>query len=319
MRPLEFRVRDSGGEWSGWVETEDGNPVYVGGADELQLRARGWRPTGTLHYVNVSGTTTALGGLLSGARSAINSAFISVSGALEPQADALAPRPQIVPRSEWGASKSEGGCKPRTGPVMGEVKAGVVHHTVTANDYTPKEAPGIVLGICRYHRNANGWNDIGYQALVDRFGTLYAGRAGGMKKPIVGAQAQGFNAQTTAIAAIGTHTKLGISPETEKAIVDYLAWKLSIHGISAAGSTTLVSAGGELSRYRKGRHVRLKKVIGHGTIGLTACPGDGLERQVPEIRRMVAERIEQFGGPEPPQEPPPPNGGTGGGGGVSNG
>ena len=39
------------------------------------------RRAGTLHYVNVSGTTSTVGGLLTGARRAINSAFISVSGA----------------------------------------------------------------------------------------------------------------------------------------------------------------------------------------------------------------------------------------------
>ena len=121
-----------------------------------------------------------------------------------------------------------------------------------------------MLGICRYHRNGNGWNDIGYQALVDRFGTALPGPGRRDQEADRRRPGAGLQRETTAIAAIGTHTKLAISPETQKAIVDYLAWKLSIHGISAAGNTTLVSAGGELSRYRKGRHVRLKKVIGHG-------------------------------------------------------
>ena len=68
LRPLELRARDAGGDWSAWTETANGDPAYFGGADELQLRARGWRPSGTLHYVNVSGTTSELGGLLTGAR-----------------------------------------------------------------------------------------------------------------------------------------------------------------------------------------------------------------------------------------------------------
>ena len=312
LRPLEIRARDSGGAWSDWVQTEDGNPVYVGGADELQLRTRGWRPRGTLHYVNVSGTTSTVGGLLTGARRAINSAFISVSGLIEPEADAAPTRPDIVTRAEWGANRDEGGCKPRTHPVMGEVKAAVIHHTVTANDYSPQEAPGIVLGICRYHRNANGWNDIGYQALVDRFGTLYVGRAGGLAKPVVGAQAQGFNAQTTAIASIGTHTKVSISPEAE-GLDGPATWPGGSRapGCSAVGKTTLVSAGGELSRYRQGRRVRLKKVFGHGTIGLTACPGEALERQIPAIRRAVQRAIKRGGGPDEEPPPPPPDGGTG--------
>ena len=68
-----------------------------------------------------------------------------------------------------------------------------VHHTVNANDYTPEHSAAIVLGIAKYHRDYNGWNDIGYNFLVDQYGQIFEGRAGGIDQAIVGAQAQGFN------------------------------------------------------------------------------------------------------------------------------
>jgi hypothetical protein len=308
LRPMELRAREAGGDWTAWVETANGDPVYFGGAEELQLRTRGWRPSGTLHYVNVSGTTSELGGLLSGVRKAINSAFISASETLAPAAEALPVRPAVVTRAAWGANRAESGCRPRTGPSFGRVKAGVVHHTVTANTYSETEAPAVVLGICRYHRNGNGWNDIGYNALVDRFGNVYAGRAGGLSKTVVGAHAQGFNAQTSGIAVLGTHTKVPITPASKEALISYLAWKLAVHGRSARGRTTMVSAGGAASRYAAGQRVRTKKVIGHGSVGLTACPGAALGAEIRSIRRQVQERIIAGGtAPEPPPtEPIPP-------------
>jgi hypothetical protein len=176
MRTVQIRVRDNGGSWSNWVDQDDGTPIYVGGADVAQVRAP-FRPRGRLHFVNVSGTAGSFADrLVNSARHAINTAVIAVAST--PVAQALAPKPLVVSRAAWGADLPDGGCPPRGPPEYGSVQAAVIHHTVNANDYTPAEAPSIVLGICRFHVYGNGWNDIGYNALVDRYGTLYEGGRG---------------------------------------------------------------------------------------------------------------------------------------------
>ena len=197
-------------------------------------------------------------------------------------------RPSRGPTSSPAASgvrtAATAAASPAPRPVKGTVKAAVIHHTVTANDYTPQEAPGIVLGICRYHRNGNGWNDIGYQALVDRFGTLYQGRAGGLAKPIVGAQAQGFNAQTTAISSIGTHTKLSISPQAKPR--SSTTWP----GGSRRRGPRGRQDDADVRRRRpeplpEGRAGANEEGVRPWDIGYTACPGKALDREIPAIRR----------------------------------
>jgi N-acetylmuramoyl-L-alanine amidase len=299
MHAFEFRARDDGGEWSAWAETDNGDPVYTGGSDQVQIRSRNAPIEGHLHYVNVRGDTTFAGGLLNGLRGAVNSAVISLDPVSPASADS--PKPDFITRREWGAKQKKGGCDPRAKAQMGKIKAGVIHHTVSTNDYSEAEAPGIVLGICRYHRNGNGWNDIGYNALVDRFGNVYQGRAGGMSRPVIGAHAEGVNAQTTGVAAIGDYTHEKPTKAARRGIINYLAWKFDIAGISARGSTHLKSSGGETQRTPKGKRVKVKPIFNHGTTNYTDCAGKQMNKLVPKIRRAVQRRLDKYQ-PTPPAD-----------------
>jgi hypothetical protein len=266
---VELRVRRGSG-WGRWqhlgVHGSGGSdPVWVGRARTVQYRLSKRVPGLRLHFV-------AVGERRARARAAQTTAT---------------PFP-YVSREGWGASS----CVPRGSPSYGSVKSVHVHHTVSLNDYTQAEAPQVVLAICRYHRNSNGWNDIGYNALVDRYGTIYEGRAGGLDQAIVGAQAQGFNSQTAGIANIGDYSTVGASQEALAATATYIRWKLSVHGEPLSGPVTLTSAGGSASRYPAGSSVDLERVIGHRDTGKTACPGEALYAQLGEIRALV-----ESGGP----------------------
>jgi hypothetical protein len=301
-RPLEIRFRETGGEWSGWIEAADGNPVWSGGAEELELRSRGWRPEGTLHYVNVSGDATAGDRVLTAIRGAVNAAVIDVASVTP--ALAAAPRPNIRTRSSWDPGND---CKPRTRPAYGEVRAATVHHTVNANDYSRSETASMIRGICLFHRNGNGWNDIGYNAIVDRFGRLWTGRDGGVGRPVVGAHNQGFNSTTAGIASLGTHSDVSISRKGLQGLVQFLAWKLDRHDIPATGRVRVISAGGEVNRYGNGERVYIKRIIGHRRTNHTSCPGDALDDDLGKIRRRTQRRIDAH--PDQEEPPPPPEDG----------
>jgi N-acetylmuramoyl-L-alanine amidase len=278
---IALRVRRRG-RWSRWARLEahgDHNPdpgageravsasdpLWVGAAGAVQYRLSRPVPGLRLHFVRVAKRVRAAAAKRARA------------------AAARAQQPVFVSRKQWGA----GACPPRSAPAYGEVRAVHVHHTVSLNDYSPTEAPAMVLAICRYHRNSNGWDDIGYNALVDKYGVLYEGRAGGLDKPVVGAQAQGFNAQTAGIASIGDHTATAASPPVLDALARYIRWKLPVHGQPLSGRVTLTSAGGSLTRYAAGARVTLERVIGHRDTGRTSCPGSALYAQLPRLRNLV--------------------------------
>ncbi len=280
---VEARVRDPRHGWLRWVElghahsAKGTDPAWAGGADAVQLRlsrrVRGLR----LHFVAVSAPPPRA-----------RAARLQAPG-----------QPAIVPRAEWGGSR----CPPRDDPTRGEVRMAFVHHTVNANDYTADDSREMVLGICRYHRYSNGWDDVGYNFLVDKYGQVFEGRAGGVDQPIVGAQAQGYNSVSTGIANLGTYEDVPQTDAALDAMARLIAWKLPLHGAPVEGEISVVSAGGGSNRHPNGRTVTFQRISGHRDGNSTACPGALLYAQLPRLRDMAAGRAPATAPPEAEGQP----------------
>ncbi len=161
-----------------------------------------------------------------------------------------------------------------------------VHHTDTDNDYTAADAPAIVRGIYAYHTQTLGWNDIGYNFLIDRFGTMYEGRYGGVARGVVGAQVLGFNTGSTGISVIGTYTDAAPPAAAMASLERLLAWKLSLGGLDPLGTARMTC--GSTQKFKAGAIVTLPVIAGHRDANNTECPGDALYAQLPAVRSAVA-------------------------------
>ncbi|MEV6960340.1 N-acetylmuramoyl-L-alanine amidase [Streptomyces sp. NPDC051207] len=202
-----------------------------------------------------------------------------------------APRPDITSRAAWGADESISPEEPGYLP-GGKIKAVVVHHTAESNAYTCADAPAVVRGIYAYHVKQLGWKDIGYNFLVDKCGTVYEGRKGGVDKPVMGAHAYGFNAETTGISVLGTYTDVAPSQAAMESVAKVAAWKLGQYGVSPTGTTTLTA--GDSGRnyagktWAKGAQLSFPAIHGHRDGYNTQCPGDQLYAKLPAIRDWAA-------------------------------
>jgi uncharacterized protein with LGFP repeats len=115
------------------------------------------------------------------------------------------------------------------------VKVVFVHHTDTGNDYSCADSPAVVRSIFLYHVQTNGWNDIGYNFLVDKCGTLFEGRSGGVDAPVIGAHAYGFNTDSAGVAVLGTFTDVAPPQPALDTVARVAAWKLGLDGGSPTG------------------------------------------------------------------------------------
>jgi uncharacterized protein with LGFP repeats len=204
-----------------------------------------------------------------------------------------APQPPVTARSGWGADESLSPEEPTY--IAGKIKAVVVHHTASTNDYTCAQAPSIINAIYTYDVTTLGWKDIGYNFLVDKCGTIYEGRKGGVGLPVVGAHAYGFNSLTTGISVLGTYTDAAPSMEAMTSVARLSAWKLGQYGVEPDSKVTLTTAvsGQNLAgrSWGPGEQMTLPAIHGHRDGYNTLCPGDAFYAALGTVRTLAADPV----------------------------
>ncbi|MHB8512326.1 MAG: peptidoglycan recognition protein family protein [Actinomycetota bacterium] len=299
-------TRTPNGAWSSWESLGAGDNGADPGSREA-ARSAAIKST-EAHWVGLT-DAVAVRMHSSGLISDVKLSAINTSGNSHPQstwiqvfhkigawltgypqpAQAWVGNPGIRTRAQWGADESIRECCPRYSLT---VEDAIVHHTDNPNNYKQSDVPAIIRSIYYYHVKSRGYADIAYNFLIDRFGGIWEGRAGGIDKPVFGAHALGMNHDTTGIALIGTFVSDTPPPAMMNALVKLLAWKMDVHHIPPSGLVKMTSAGSH--KLNAGQQVWLNRVSGHRDVESTDCPGNRLYGMLGPVRVKAM----SYGGPK---------------------
>jgi putative cell wall-binding protein len=292
---VRVRVREMG-VWSDWklLEVDDEGPDD-GSAEAARAASEGRDGTEPLLVASDgfqarvdTPSGKAVPGLavdlVSGGRSDADGG----AGSDRATAAAATPSPNVVTRAKWGADERLVKETPVTNRT---VKTLVVHHTATTNSYTSAGAYAQIRAVYAFHTKQRGWNDIGYNFLVDRFGRVYEGRRGSLTSPIRGAHTGGFNAASLGVSVLGTYTSTSPSSAAVKALATLLSWQAAQNEIHPGRTASIVSSGHTGSRYKAGATARVLGIVGHRDLGYTECPGSALYRSLAGFRTTAASRM----------------------------
>jgi hypothetical protein len=277
---VEFRTRTTAGRWGVWrtaaPEGEDLPDV-----ETVEARAaRGWR-LGNPYWV---GASDRIAYRLHGRVTRLRAYFVESTEQRVPlRRVSMTASPPIIARSAWGANEAIRRASPSYARTL---QLGLVHHTAGSNSYTASQSAAIVRGIEVYHVKGNGWNDIGYNFLIDKYGQVFEGRYGGVDKNVIGAHAEGFNTGSFGVALLGTYQSTATSAAAKAALVNLLAWRFDVAHIDPLSTLTFNSGGN--ARFPVGTPVFLRAVSGHRDTGFTTCPGAVLYAQLGALARQAS-------------------------------
>ena len=200
------------------------------------------------------------------------------------------PAPPIVTRAQWGADES---LRTNVG-AYAPVRKLVVHHT--ASPPSAKDPMSTVRQVYDYHVVTRGYDDVGYNFIIDQYGTIYEGRwarnyaTGELHNGeatdgwgVVGGHTQGMNCGSCGVVLIGDFSSRRPTNSAVASLVALLAWKAGRHQIDVTANDVYVPLYGGAIRHTP-------NLAGHRDVGVTACPGGGLYSMLPSIRQQVAKQ-----------------------------
>jgi putative cell wall-binding protein len=297
MPELQLRARAVDGSWGPWSHVDEGSDGADVGSSEVV--SSGAVYVGQSDAVQVTTVDGALA-LPDGVQVTTVSSELSESPATGLAGTVAASRttaagPTIVTREQWGAAPAT--CSWDSAPAL---KGGVVHHTVNANSYTSvDQAMQAIRNDQAFHQatspNGNGWCDIGYNFLVDKWGNIYEGADGSIERALIGAHTGGFNTGTVGVAMVGTYTSVTPSAEQLDGVARIIAFRLAKDGVDPAGKTTFTAASKTAGgRFEKGQSVLLPTVFGHRDTHQTECPGTLAYGKLAHIRSLASQYFREF-------------------------
>jgi hypothetical protein len=136
--------------------------------------------------------------------------------------------------------------------------------------------------IYKYHTITKGRGDIGYNFLIDPYGNVYEGRAGG--ESVIGAHDSWNNTPSLGISLMGNFEIQQPTNAQIKSLIALVTALSKKYGIDPLAKTDYHIATTEYPYMKSKTNYRL---AGHKDAGITSCPGKNLYAQLPDIRNAV--------------------------------
>ena len=245
-------------------------PIWVGPSDGYEINGPATATDATVHLARERVTRKRVAGDKAGAATA-------------PELG----QPAINSRSTWNARA------PKETPALNPTtRLAVVHHSVTANDYAPGDVPSILRSIQAFHMDGRGWNDIAYNFAVDKYGTIWEARGGGVTNAVEGGHSLGANFESFGVVTLGDFTSFTPPAAMINSIGRVIGWKLYIHGSDP--SATVQYDVGANPKFPTGASLTLPTIVAHRDVGATGCPGDLLYPRLAEIRAVAQSTYNQL-------------------------